>query len=58
MSWKTAWTDVGSFTSLDAEITCPSCQVIASREVQFRYGAVRQDRYQLGDIPHSGRTAK
>jgi hypothetical protein len=45
---------MGSFNSLDVTIACPSCQVIASRAVQFRYGAVWQYRYQLGDVLHWG----
>jgi hypothetical protein len=46
---------MGSFNSLDLTIACPSCQVIASREIQFRYGAVWQYRYHLGDVLRWGR---
>lgn len=46
---------MGTFNTLDVTIACPSCQVIASREVQFRYGAVWQYRYHLGDVLRWGR---
>ncbi|MFI2363007.1 hypothetical protein [Promicromonospora sp. NPDC019610] len=41
---------MGAFNSLDLTIACPSCQVVAPREIQFRYGAVWQYRYELGDV--------
>ena len=46
---------MGSFNSLHVTIACPSCQVITSREIQFRYGAVWQYRYHLGDVLRLGR---
>lgn len=55
MGWKTTRSDMGSFNSLDVTIACPSCQVIASREIQFRHGAVWQYRYHLGDELRWGR---
>ncbi|MFD7023420.1 DUF1990 family protein [Promicromonospora sukumoe] len=41
---------MGAFNSLQVTIACPSCRVVAPREVQFRYGAVWQYRYELGDV--------
>ena len=46
---------MGAFNSLDMTIACPSCHEIASREIQFRYGAVWQYRYHLGDVLRWGR---
>ncbi|WP_369371725.1 hypothetical protein AB1046_23690 [Promicromonospora sp. Populi] len=46
---------MGLFNSLDVTIACPSCQAVARREVQFRYGAVWQYRYHLGDVLGWGR---
>ena len=46
---------MGLFNSLDVTVACPSCQVVAPREVQFRYGAVWQYSYQLGDVLRWGR---
>jgi hypothetical protein len=46
---------MGAFNSLDVTIACPSCQETASREIQFRYGAVWQYRYHLGDVLRWGR---
>lgn len=47
---------MGLFNSLDVTIECPSCQAVAPREVQFRYGAVWQYRYGLGDALRWGRS--
>ena len=41
---------MGAFNSLDVTIGCPACQMTAPREIQFRYGAVWQYRYRLGDV--------
>lgn len=46
---------MGLFNSLDVTVACPSCQAVASREIQFRYGAVWQYRYHLGDVLRWGR---
>lgn len=41
---------MGAFNSLDVTFACPSCRVVAPREVQFRYGAVWQYCYEVGDV--------
>ena len=41
---------MGAFNSLDVTIDCPACRMTAQREIQFRYGAVWQYRYRLGDV--------
>ena len=40
---------MGVFNSLEVTIACPACAAVTPREIQFRYGAVWQYGYVLGD---------
>ena len=39
---------MGAYNEVRAQLICPSCKANVEVDVQFKYGAVVHDRYQLG----------
>lgn len=40
---------MGSFNTVEAEVSCPRCRQCVSMAVQFKFGDIRQYEYRIGD---------